>query len=216
MCGIRGERKGERAVRMFPLWKAVCAWGMACSSVSAEQGLAAACSLHWTAFSVPRNEKSKVKSWTLRQSSKVKEWVSLHDTFIPSHRLCMPDFLFLWFSVLGLHVFCSRWVSKSFTTSVKYAIMLLNVLNVPKHGQGFAKQAWFGQRSFHFWGLERSISCSYLSVILSAWRMSLQPDTKHACRVCCYKQEIIKACKSASSLPLLELLGFIPYTLFTF
>lgn len=38
MCGIRGESKSERAVRVFPLWKAVCASGMACSSVSAEQG----------------------------------------------------------------------------------------------------------------------------------------------------------------------------------
>lgn len=235
MCGIRGESKSERAVRTFPLWKAVCASGMACSSVSAERGLPAACSLHWTTFSVLRKEKKKTKkkknkAKTKRKKAKQKATLNSEAVlesgrmnFSPWHICSKPQtmhawFLLLWFSVLGLHVFYSRWVSVSFTASVKYAIMLLNVLNVPKHGQGFAKQAWFGQRSSHFWGLSAA-SPAHTSLqllpLVPGGGVS-RPDTKHACRVWCYKQEIIEACKSPSSLPLLELLWSSPYALLTF
>lgn len=174
MCGIRGERKGERAVRMFPLWKAVLCLrnGMFKCQCRTRPG----CCLLFTLNSILSSQKRKKQSEKLNSEAVFE---SERMSFSPWHIYSKPQtvhawFLFLWFSVLGLHVFCSRWVSKSFIASVKYAIMLLNVLNVPKHGQGFAKQAWFGQRSFHFWGLERCISCSYLSVILSAWRMNLQ------------------------------------------
>lgn len=154
MCGIRGESKSERAVRVFPLWKAVCASGMACSSVSAEQGclLPALYTEQQSQFS----EKTKAKEEATLNSEAVLE--SERMSFFPWHICSKPQtvhawFLLLWFSVLGLHVFYSRWESVSFTASVKYAIMLLNVLNVPKHGQGFVKQAWFGKRSSQFWGL---------------------------------------------------------------
>lgn len=179
------------------------------------------CCLLFTLNNILSSQKRKKQSKKQPRTLAVLESETM--SFSPWHISSKPQsvhawFLLLWFSVLGLHVFYSRWVSVSFTASVKHAIMLLNILNVPKHGHSFAKQALFGQRSSHFWGLECSSSCSYLSaaVILSAWRMSLQPDTKHACRVWCHKQEVIEACKSPSSLPLLELLWSFPYTLFTF
>lgn len=144
------------------------------------------CCLLFTLNNILSSQKRKKQSKKQPRTLAVLESETM--SFSPWHICSKPQsvhawFLLLWFSVLGLHVFYSRWVSVSFTASVKHAIMLLNILNVPKHGHGFAKQALFGQRSSHFWGLECSSSCSYLSaaVILSAWRMSLQPDTKHAC-----------------------------------
>lgn len=150
-------------------------------------------------------------------SWKVKQWVSLHDTFVPSHRL-HAWFLLLSFSALELHVFYGRWVSVSLTACIKYAVILLNISNVPKHVQGFTHQASLVQRSSQFGRLERHApartSLELLFSVPGGW-VSRQ-DTKHACRDCCYKQEIIEACKSLSSLPLPELLWSFPYILIAF
>lgn len=144
-------------------------------------------------------------------------------SFFPWHICSNPQvvrasFLLLSFSALGLPVFYGRWVSVSFTAHIKYAVLLLNVSKVPKRVQGFIHQAAFIQGSSQFGRLERHAptrtSVELLFVVPGGW-VSRQ-DTKHAWRDCCYKQEIIKAWKPLSSLPLPELLWSFPYILIAF
>lgn len=175
----------------------------------------AAHSFHRTTFSVLRKEKSKAKKTNLKLLGSLGNWDNefLSMTHFFQATDCACAVLLLSFSALGLHVFYGRSVPVSSTACVKYTVILLNVSNVPKHVQGSAQQAWFSQRRSQFGRLEcHPPVCTSLELLFSVpggW-VSRQ-DTEHACGDCCYKQEIAKACKSLSSLPLPELLWSFLY-----
>lgn len=107
------------------------------------------------------------------------------------------QFLLLSFSALGLYEFHRRWAPVSFTACVKY-LVIAEYLKCTKACTGLCPENFCSSRGAPSSGGWRSTASD--GTFVEPWA------SRHACRDCCYEQEIIEACNLLSSLPLTELL----------